>query len=418
MKTRKQQVPMNEQHTRKFFYGYIIVLACFLLQAIGVGTYVAFGVFFKPLLAEFGWSRATVSGASSLAYVLMGLLGIVAGSVNDRFGPRILMAVTALFFGAGYVLLSRVHAVWQFYLVYGLVVGIGLSPIDVIPMTVTARWFVRRRGIMTGLVKVGTGAGQMIMPMTAGLFILNYGWRHACLFIGLMVMVVLMVAGQLLRRDPAQMGLAPDGGKAPVQGRVEGQEPGLSLREAARTVRFWQYCTMQFLVFGCMLTIMVHIVPHASDRGLDPLKAAGVLSTIGGMSMAGRILTGLAIDRIGNRKCLALCLFLLISDFLWLQVAGDVWMLYLFAAVYGMTHGSYFTLISPLAAELFGMASHGAILGIAFFSGNLGGALGPVVAGYVFDTVRSYRPVFLILTGVAVAALLLGTLLKPVTRKA
>lgn len=417
MKHEKRYPAMNERQTQRFFYGYIIVFACFLLQAIGIGTYIAFGVFFKPLLAEFGWSRAMVSGASSLAYVLMGTLGIVAGMVNDRFGPRALMAVTALFFGAGYLLLSQVHAVWQLYLFYGLVVGIGLSPIDVIPMTVTARWFVRRRGIMTGLVKVGTGAGQMIMPMAAGLFILNYGWRHACLFIGFVVMVVMVAAGQLLRRDPAQMGQAPDGGVPPVGGTGDGPEAGLSLREAARTAPFWQYCTMQFLVFGCMLTIMLHIVPHASDMGLDPIKAAGVLSTIGGMSMAGRILTGFAIDRIGTRKSLAVCFLLLIADFLWLQVAGNVWTLYLFAAVYGVAHGSYFTLISPLAAELFGIASHGTILGIAFFCGNLGGALGPVVAGYVFDTARSYRLAFLILAGVAVAALLLATLLKPAVRK-
>ena len=404
---------MNEQHTKRFFYGYIIVLACFLVQAIGVGTYIAFGVFFKPLLAEFGWSRATVSGASSLAYLLMGTLGVAAGMVNDRFGPRTLMAVTALFYGAGYFLLSQVHAVWQLYLFYGLVVGIGLSPIDVIPMTVTARWFVRRRGIMTGLVKVGTGAGQMTMPLVAGLFILNYGWRRASLLIGLMVIVLLAGAGQLLRRDPAQMGQSPDGGEAPVGGRVAGPEAGLSLREAARTVPFWHFCVMNFLVFGCMLTILVHIVPHGSDMGLDPMKAAGVLSTIGGMSMVGRLLTGFAIDRIGTRKSITLCFLLLISDFLWLQMAGNAWMLYLFAAAYGVAHGAYFTLISPMAAELFGIASHGTILGIAFFSGNLGGAIGPVAAGYVFDAARSYRPVFLILAGVAVVSLLLAAMLKP-----
>ncbi len=94
-------------------------------------------------------------------------------------------------------------------------------------------------------------------------------------------------------------------------------------------------------------------------------------------------------------------------------MAGNAWMLYLFAALYGIAHGAYFTLISPMAAELFGIASHGTILGIAFFSGNLGGAIGPVVAGHVFDMARSYRPVFLILAGVAVVSLLLGALLKP-----
>ncbi|MEW6669880.1 MAG: MFS transporter [Thermodesulfobacteriota bacterium] len=409
---------MNERQTKRFFYGYIIVLACFLIQATGIGTYIAFGVFFKPLLAEFGWSRATVSGASSLAYLLMGSLGVLAGVVNDRFGPRTLMAVAALFYGAGYFLLSQVHAVWHLYLFYGLVVGIGLSPIDVIPMTVTARWFVRRRGIMTGLVKVGTGAGQLVMPLVAGLFILNWGWRRASVLIGIVVIVLLAAAGQLLRRDPAQMGQWPDGGGPPAVGRAAGPEAGLSLRRAARTAPFWYYCIMNFLVYGCMLTTMVHIVPHGSDMGLDPMKAAGVLSTIGGMSMAGRLLTGFAIDRIGNRKSIILCFLLLISCFLWLQMAGNAWMLYLFAVPYGIAHGAYFTLISPMAAELFGIASHGTILGIAFFCGNLGGAIGPVAAGYAFDALRSYRPVFLIMAGVAVVSLLLAALLKPPVRRA
>jgi MFS family permease len=405
-------------HEKKsFFYGYIIIFACFLIQSIGIGSYIAFGVFFKPLVSEFGWSRATVSGASSLAYFLMGMLGVFSGLVNDRFGPRALMGVTALFFGAGYVLLSQVQAVWQLYLFFSVVVAIGLSPIDVLPMTLTTRWFVRRRGIMTGIVKVGTGAGQMTIPLIAGLFILHYGWRQASVLIGLGAAIVLGGTGLLLRRDPVQMGQMPDGGDAPVGGRIEHKEAGLSLREAARTLPFWLFCAMNFMVFSCLLTTMLHIVPHGSDMGMDPIKAAGLLSTVGGMSMAGRLLTGYAIDRIGNRKSLILSLILLISGFLWLQAAGNAWMLYLFAAVYGIAHGSYFTVMSPLVARLFGIASHGAILGVGFLSGNLGGSLGPVLAGLVFDTFRSYQPVFLTMIGLAVGALLLATILRPAVHK-
>ena len=145
---------MNEKGSPGVFYGYTIVIACFLFQGVGIGSYIAFGVFFKPLLTEFGWSRATVSGAASLAFLLMGALGIVVGILNDRFGPRMLMVVTGLFYSTGYCLLSRVHSVWELYLFFGLVVGIGLSSIDIIALTTTARWFVRRRGAMTGFVKV------------------------------------------------------------------------------------------------------------------------------------------------------------------------------------------------------------------------------------------------------------------------
>jgi len=404
---------MNERDVSRFFYGHIVVLACFLIQGIGVGTFVAFGVLFKPLLREFGWSRATISGASSLAFFLMGFLGILVGKLNDKFGPRMIMAVTGIFFGAGHFLLSQLNAVWQLYLFYGLVVGIGLSAIDVIPLTTTARWFVRRRGVMTGLVKVGTGAGQLAVPLLMGILIIHYGWRWASISIGIMVLVFVVGSGQLLRRDPGQMGLLPDGMKRPALGQEDRAERGLSLREALYNGQFWMVCIINFLAVYCLLTVIVHIVPHATDLGIGPIRAAGVLSTIGGVSMVGRASIGFAIDRIGNKTSMILCFILLVVSFLWLQVARDMWMLYLFAAIYGVAHGGFFTVISPIVAELFGIFSHGVLFGIVVFSGTVGGAIGPVLAGHVFDSVGSYQVVFLILAGVGMAGLLLTLFLKP-----
>ena len=408
---------MTEAQKPRLSYGYIIVVACCLIEACGIGAYVAFGVFFKPLIAEFGWSRATISGASSVAYVVMGVLGILAGRLNDRFGPRIVMTVGCVFFGSGYFLLSQLNSVWELYLFYGLVVGIGLSSIDVIALTVTARWFVRRRGLMTGLVKVGTGGGQLIVPVLAGIWIMSYGWRTAFVRLGIVVLVVIIGSGLLLRRDPGRTGHVPDGDSKPVQGQGGALEGGLSVREAARTLQLWLYCVINFLVMNCLLIIVLHIVPHASDMGLDPIKAAGVVSAIGGVSMVGRLLTGLLVDRIGTRKSMITCFIFLISSFLWLQVAREAWMLYLFAAIYGIGHGAFFTLISPTVARLFGIGSHGVLLGIVLFSGNLGGAIGPVVAGYVFDLAHSYQSVFLLMAGICSTALLLTPFLKPAVRQ-
>jgi MFS family permease len=408
---------MNTQKTSKFSYGYIIVLACFLIQGIGVGSFIAYGVFFKPLLDEFGWSRATISGASSMAFLLMGFLGIVAGNLNDKFGPRIIMAVTGILFGSAYFLLSKLNSVWELYVFYGLVGGIGLSSVDVIALTTIARWFVWRRGMMTGLVKVGTGAGQLVMPLLASIFIIDYGWRFASVFIGIVVLVLLTGSGLLLRRDPGQMGQLPDGGREPPRGRPDSFEIGLSLQEALRSGKFWMVCLVGLLAGYCLMTIMVHIVPHAIDIGMEPIKAAGVLSTIGGVSMLGRLFTGMAIDRIGNKKSLIICFMLLVLSFLWLQVAKDMWMLYLFAVIYGVAHGAFFTVISPIVARLFGIGSHGVLFGIIAFSGTVGGAIGPVLAGHIFDITRSYQLVFLILTGVSIASLLLSLFLKPAIAK-
>lgn len=398
-------------------YGYVIVAACFLIEGCGIGAYVAFSVFFKPLLTEFGWSRATISGATSLAYLMMGLAGILAGSLNDRFGPRVVMAVTGIVCGIGYFVLSQLNSAWQLYLLYGLVVGIGLSSADVIPLTVTARWFVRRRGIMTGIIKVGTGSGQLIMPLLAGAFIMSYGWRSAFACFGIVVVVILIGSGQLLRRNPGRGANALDGPGTSLHVQKGTPEEGLTLRQAARTPQFWLFCIIIFLVMNCLLTILMHVVPHASDIGLDPMKAAGVVATVGGVSMLGRLLTGFLIDRIGTRKSMAICFLLLIAAFLWLQVAREAWMLYLFAAIYGVAHGSFFTLISPTVARLFGISSHGVLLGIVLFSGNFGGAVGPVVAGYIFDITKSYHLVFLLLAAVCGVALLLTPFLKPVAQR-
>jgi len=278
-----------KQKQHGFFYGYIIVVACLLVQGIGVGSHVAYGVFFKPLVSEFGWSRATVSGASSMAFLLMGFLGILVGNLNDRFGPRMIMTISALFFGCGYLLLGQIDEVWQLYLAYGLVGGIGLSAVDVIPLTTTARWFLSRRGIMTGFVKVGTGAGQMMMPFLAGLCITNLGWRTASAIIGIIAVVFLMGAAQMLRRDPGQMGQFPDGHVKTSVAEAFRPDGGLTLQQAIRNRQFWMLCIITLLAVSCMMTILVHIVAHATDIGIDTLKAAGILSTIGGVSMTGRM---------------------------------------------------------------------------------------------------------------------------------
>ena len=391
----------------RYFYGYNIVASGFGIQAVGIGTFVAFGVFFKPLLADFGWSRATLSGAQSMALIIAGILGILVGRLNDRVGPRIVMTVAGFFFGLGLILMSGLDSVWQLYLFYGVIVGIGLSSIDIIPLSTTARWFVRRRGMMTGIAKVGTGTGQFALPLVASMLIAAYGWQTSYLIIGAATMVLLISVGQLLRRDPARMGLLPDGDGESQTESSKPAETGFSLHEALRTRQFWTICIVYLATMFCLLTIMVHIVPHATDIGISSTVAAGILAAIGGISMAGRFVTGVAIDRIGNRLSMIICFILLILVLLWLQMARELWMFYLFAAVYGFAHGGLFTVISPIVAEYFGVRAHGALFGIVFFSSMVGGAIGPVLAGHIFDTTGSYTIAFWACTAVSAFALLL-----------
>ncbi len=400
-----------------FFYGYTIAAFCFCIQAIGIGTYITFGIFFKPLLADFNWSRATLSGAQSLATLIGGLLGVLVGRLNDRFGPRVVMTVTGFFFGLGFLLMSGLNSVWQLYLFYGVVVGVGMSSIDVIALTTTARWFVRRRGMMTGIVKAGTGAGQLIMPLVASILIAGSGWRISYIVIGATVMVLLISIGQLLQRDPARMGLLPDGNREIQAARSNLAETGFYLHEALRMRQFWTICFANLATMFCLLIIMVHIVPHATDLGISSTTAAGILATIGGISMAGRLVIGIAIDRIGNKHSMIICFILLISTLLWIQLVRELWMLYLFAVVYGFAHGGLFTVISPIVAEYFGVRSHGILFGVVAFVGTVGGAIGPILAGYIFDITGSYNLAFWTCTAVGAIGLGLILSLKQTTNR-
>lgn len=398
----------------RFFYGYVVAASCFIIQGIGIGTLIAFGVFFKPLIAEFGWSRAMISGAASVSQLTMGLFGVAVGRLNDRVGPRLIMTGTGLVLGLGYFLMSRLGTAWQLYVFYGLVLGLGFSSLDVVALSTTARWFIRRRGLMTGVVKVGTGAGQLVMPLLAAALIITQGWRSAFSFIAILIMVLIVIVAQFLRRDPGKMGLRPDGKEWPGNSALDTKDTGFSFREAIGTRQLWIICLINLIVVFCAVTIMVHIVAHATDLGIPPASAATVLAAIGGVSMAGRLLTGFAIDRMGNKKTMVVCFLLLITGLTWLLVARDLWALYLFALVYGLAHGGLFTLISPVVAEHFGMTSHGVLLGLAVFSGTIGGAIGPFLAGYLFDRMSSYQTAFVLLVVLGIAGLFLAAVLRPI----
>ena len=409
---------LRDSNSTSTAYGHIILAACFTIQAVGIGSYVTYGVFFNALMSEFHWSRATISGASSLAFLMMGFVGMLIGRLNDRYGPRLLMSVTSLFFGAGLVLMSQVHSVLQLYIFFGVLLGIGLSSIDVIALTTIARWFPLRRGAMTGIVKVGTGAGQFTIPLIASFLIGAVGWRHTCLIIGMAASFLLFCVAQILKRDPHDHQVIGRRDTSSDQRMSKDESGSMSFEKTRKTYQFWYLCIVNFLVIYCLLSIFIHIVPHARDIGLSAGQAAGALSTIGGVSMIGRFVSGVAIDRYGSRTIMGACLLLLIISLLWLQVAHSAWMLFLFACIYGLAHGGFFTAISPIVAEIFGIKAHSTILGIVVCFGTTGGAVGPILTGQLFDMTGSYAAAFWSFIFISICSLGILFLLKPIKKPA
>ncbi len=402
---------MAENRKPVVFYGYIIVVAAFLIQMLTWGMQSIFGVFFIPLSDEFGWTRAAVSVAPALLYFMVGLASIFAGGLSDRFGPRLVLTLGGLFLGLGYLLMSQISTIWHFYLFYGVIIALGMSGSDVSLLSTIARWFVKKRGVMSGITKTGAGVGMLVMPLVANWLISTYEWRTSYIVIGVIALVFSILAAQFLKRNPGQMGLLPDGGRAEAKSPPLA-DSGFSLREAIHTRQFWLLCAVFALFVFCTQSIMVHIYPHAVDIGMSPAVAAKILATIGGASIAGRILMGIAGDRTGMRLATIIDFIILAVAFLWLQSAREAWMLYTFAILYGFAHGGFFTLISPMVAELFGLRSHGVIFGIVLFSGTTGGAISPVLAGYIFDTTGSYQLHFIIIASASIMAILLTAMIK------
>jgi len=269
--------------------------------------------------------------------------------------------------------------------------------------------------MMSGIVVAGTSIGALIGPPVANQLISAYDWRISYIIVGSIVLVVVVLAAQFLRRDPAQMGQVPcgesEGGERGLQVGAE----GFSLTEAVYTRQFWLFFAMLFCFGFCLLSTIVHIVPHATDLGISAASAATILATIGGVATVSRVVMGSAIDRIGTRQVFIISFILISAALFWLVPAAEIWKLYLFAVVFGFAHGGMGASESPLVARLFGLSSHGLIFGVTGIGFTSGAAIGPFLAGYIFDVTGSYQVAFLVSAALGIIGLILTILLTPIT---
>ena len=410
---------MIENRKPKFFYGYIVVAATFCIMVMAGGVWIIFGVFFEPMLTEFGWTRAMLSGAVSLRIFLATLLGIAGGRLTDKFGPRPITTVCGLFLGLGFFLMSRISTIWQLYLVYGVITSVGMSGLWVPMISTVSRWFVKRRGMITGIVLSGMSLGSIIMPPLATWLITTYGWRTSYTIVGLIAMIVIISAAQFVKRDPTKIGQLPDG-RNEVEVKIKSLDlpaKNLSLRDAIHTRQFWTLCA----VFGCLwfsaMAIWVHIVIHAIDLGISAISAANILAIMGGVGIASRILTGSLADKIGYKPALLIGFTLMSASFLWLLVAKELWALNLFAVIFGVGIAGLSVLEAPLIARLFGLGSLSVIMGSVEFASTTLSTPSSIVAGYIFDITGRYQLAFLICVGVSIMGFMLSLLLKPINNK-
>ena len=397
----------------RFFYGYVVVMAASFVMLMASGASQTFGVFLKPLLIEFGWTRAATSGAYFLHSILSGVLRVATGRLNDRFGPRLILTGCGLFLGLGFLLMSRIQTIGHLYLFYGVVLGVGMSG-GIVPVVSTlAKWFIKRRGLMTGIVTSTSGLSQVILPLLVSHLIVAHGWRTSYIIIAIITLVPTILSAQFLKRDPAQMRQLPYGASKVETKDVTSKTEGLSLWEAIHTRQFWLFSTITITSALGSGVIMVHIVAHATDLGMSVTSAANILAFIGGLGIPGRIIMGSAADKIGAKMGLvinftlhAVALFLIVG-------AKEAWMLYLFGAIFGFGMGGFIPVHSLIIADLFGLGSHGVLFGLTLLGVTVGLGIGSILAGKIFDIMGSYSLAFLVSAIAMVIAVILSLLLKP-----
>jgi len=410
---------MVAQGRHRFFYGHIITAAGFIVWFVGWGAFTpSFSVFLKPLLAEFGWSRADASLAYSLSFLVQAGFTVMMGWLTDRLGPRFVIAGMGSGLGICYLLLSRVTALWQFQLIYGLIGGIGMSTLTVPVMVTISRWYVKKRGTMMGIVQAGAGFGGLLFPPLAGYLILAFGWRYGYVIYGIINLVGIVGAGLLLMRDPAAKGQYPDGSAvmAPLSGESFGTGSGgsePSFRAALITREFWVIFGC-YAVFGfCRSTFASHTPAHVQDLGFSLLDGATVLSIIWAASSFGRLGMGCLIDLVGNRTTFIVSFFMTTVSLLLGLWATELWMLYSFALLFGLAWGNQAVLRFSVASEAFGVASLGLIVGVLGIAESGSATLGAYLAGYIFDRMGHYQLVFWIGIAISLAGALLAWMLRP-----
>jgi len=400
---------------RKFFYGWVVVASFLIIGTTLFGIRLTFGVFFKSIETQFALSRTFTSSILSANLILGGACAILGGWALDRFGPKRVLSLMAVFTGLSLVLTGRTAAPWQLFLTYSLLLALGTGPAYVAVMSTVSRWFDKKRGLALGIASSGNGLGTMLMAVLAAYLITSFDWCTAYTVIGVMAVIVVIPVSLVLKRDPREIGALPDGVKEMVtdeKNQVIAPAPSLTLRQAVRTRSFWLILLLFILFASSYFLALTHVVPHAMDKGIDPVQAASILSLMGATNIAGRVMMGSVSDRFGRKRIVVVCTFLQAVTLFWLIGSQSLWMFYVYALAYGFVFGGSEPILAAMIGDTFGVGKLGSILGIIDAAWGVGAAIGPIVGGLIFDLAGDYFVAFLYAALAMVAVSLLVILVR------
>lgn len=376
--------------TPRLFHGWIVVVAVHFALFVIFGVAYSFAAFFSAFQTEFSAARGDVSLIFAICGFLYFLIGAFAGQIADRFGPRRVAFAGMLFLALGLVIASFATSLYQLYVTYSIGVGLGVGCVYVPSVGAVQPWFVKKRGLASGIAVAGIGLGTLAVPLMATWLLGFTDWRHAFQILAIGSIVLGGGAALLIDNAPAKRGAFPDG-LAAAPGLVRTQVPaGISLGQAFRTPTLWLWCASIMMCSVGLFMPFVHLVPYATDAGLSERTGVFLMSLIGVGSLVGRFgLAGVG-DRMSRTSLLAaLYAGMALMLAVWLGSSG-VFGLALFALVFGSFYGAFVALGPAMATDFFGARNVSGIIGFAYTGAGIGNLIGPTLAGFAFDASGSY----------------------------
>jgi len=387
---------------RGIHYGWLVVAVIFIASLGSAAVRSMPGVLIHPFEAEFGWDRASITLAVAINLLLFGLAGPFVGRIMDRSGPRVVVLSSVTLMALGALATTVMTQVWQLDLFWGIVVGGGGAGMGaVLSATVANRWFIKQRGLATGILGTAMSVGQIIfVPLVMWLSV-TVGWRVGVLLaVGWLAVVVLPLVLLIFRDDPKDVGLRPFGEARDTAMRAA-QDAMLAqatpMREVVRSADFW-WLAGGFFVCGYTTTGLIgaHFIPHATEHGVGEVAAAGIFGLMGGLNIVGTIAAGMLADRIQNRRVLLAFLYAFRGlSLLYLPFIDSPATLGIFAVLYGLNWFATAPVTQLLTADRFGRRSVGQVYGWVFLSHQLGAAAAAYFGGLAHVVFGDYQLAFL-----------------------
>ena len=393
-------------------YGWVIVAAGAVITCLAMGAMFALPVYLQPMSEETGWTRAGISGAMTVGFIVMGIAGFLWGTLTDRIGARPVVLVAALVLGLGLFVASRAENLLVFQFAYGGLVGASGGAFFAPLIATTLGWFDKHRSLAVSLVSLGGGIAPMIVTPLATVLIATYGWRDAMMMTAVVATAVIIPAAFLIRRAPQAVAATP----TPASDVAPAEPQPTNMAAIFRKPQFFILAGVFFLCCAAHSGPIFHTVSYAMLCGASAMAAASIYSVEGVAGLFGRVIFGVMADRIGVKRVIVMGLALQAIGIYSYIYVSELPHFYALAVVLGLVYGGVMPLYSVLARDYFGPNVMGTVLGGITMTSSIGMAFGPVGGGWLYDTYGDYHWLYVASAAVGLAGAALALAFPPKTQ--